>query len=154
MRANYAARPMSPPPENDQYCKQAMTQLAEASPERAVTEQPGALELDNHLGIRHASALFTTMYAASRALVLAAVGEAGTAQFVESTTTYPFIPLGPVTSTAEPEGEGWDSLGAELEGGRAVELRTAVTSANEDGRTVSTLGATWRVEPSGAAAGG
>ena len=133
--------------ENDRYAEQAMTRLVEATPERAVTEQPGALELDNHLGIRHASALYTTMYAASRALVLAALGGAGSARLADSVTTYPFIPLGPVTSVAEPEGKGWDSLAEEIAAGRDVELRTAVTATNEDGRTVATLAATWTAGP-------
>ena len=131
--------------ENDRYCEQALTRLVEATPRRAVTEQPGVRELDNHLGIRHASALFTAMYAASRALVHAAAGEGRSAELVESTTTYPFVPVGPITSVAEPAGGNWDGLAAGGDG--PVELEVAVTSTNEDGRTVSTLAATWRVAP-------
>jgi hypothetical protein len=133
--------------EIDPYAERAGTRVTEATPERAVVEQPGMRELDNHLGIRHASALYTTMYAASQALVRAAAGDTGRARLTESVTTYPYIPVGLVTSVAEPAGGAWDTLGADLAEGRPAELKVRVESSNEDGRTVSTLDSTWRVEP-------
>lgn len=134
--------------EIDPYAERAGTRVTEASPERAVVEQPGLRELDNHLGIRHASALYTTMYAAAQALVRAAAGDAGSrAQLTSSTTTYPFVPVGLITSVAEPAGGGWDTLAGELEAGRPAELSVRVESSNEDGRVVSTLDCSWRVDP-------
>ena len=129
----------------DPYAERAGARVAEAGPERAVVEQPGLRELDNHLGIRHASALYTAMYAASQALVRAAAGDAGSARLTESVTTYPFVPVGLITSVAEPAGGDWDALGGDP--GDPVELRVRVESSNEDGRVVSTLESTWRVEP-------
>ena len=98
---------------NDPYADRAQSTIAEASPERAVVEQPGLRELDNHLGIRHASALYTSMYAAARALVRAAVQDlpgAGEARIESSSTKYPFVPVGLITNTAERSGDGWDLL--------------------------------------------
>jgi hypothetical protein len=131
--------------ETDPYTQRAHSRVVEATPERAVVEQPGLRELDNHLGIRHASALYTTMYAAAQALVRAAVGESASARLTASTTTYPYVPVGLITSVAEPAGGDWEAL----RGGAAspAELQVRVESANEDGRTVSTLDSTWRVEP-------
>jgi hypothetical protein len=154
-RRIYAAPTVGTQVANDPYSEHAQTRLVEATPDRAVTEQPGLRELDNHLAIRHASALYTTMYAASRALVLAAVGETpASARLAESVTTYPYVPVGLITSVAEPDGDGWESLTAELDAGRAVELAASVTASNDDGRTVATLAATWRVEPAAGPAGG
>lgn len=131
--------------ESDPYVLRAGAHVAEASAERAVVEQPGLRELDNHLGIRHASALYTAMYAAAQALVRAAAGDAGRARLTSSVTTYPFVPVGLIRSVAEPAGGDWAALGGEL--AAAAELRVRVESSNEDGRTVSTLDSSWRVEP-------
>jgi hypothetical protein len=114
----------------DPYSERALVQIVEATPTRAVSEQPGVRELDNHLAIRHASALYTAMYAASRALVIAAAGEG--ARLTESVTTYPAVPVGLITSVAEWDGDPGDG-------------RTVVTASNADGRTVGTLAATWAV---------
>ena len=116
--------------ETDPYSERAHVRIVEATPERAVSEQPGLRELDNHLAIRHASALYTAMYAASRALVLAAAGDGARVRLAESVTTYPAVPVGTITSTAE-----WD--------GDPSLRRTQVVASNEDGRTVATLAATW-----------
>jgi acyl-coenzyme A thioesterase PaaI-like protein len=131
----------------DPYAERAGARVTEASPERAVVEQPGLRELDNHLGIRHASALYTTMYAAAQALVRAAAGDTARARLTDSVTTYPYIPVGLVTSVAEPAGGDWVALAGEIEAGRGADLKIRVESSNEDGRTVSTLDSSWRVEP-------
>jgi acyl-coenzyme A thioesterase PaaI-like protein len=140
--------------ENDPYAERAHSTIVEAGPERAVVEQPGLRELDNHLGIRHASALYTCMYAAARALMLASVAEldgAGEARIEESTTAYPFVPVGLITNVATRTGDGWESAASELAAGRAARVGVAVDSTNEDGRTVSTLETTWAIEPAAAA---
>ena len=118
--------------ETDPYSERAQVRIVDATPERAVSEQPGLRELDNHLAIRHASALYTAMYAAARALAVAAAGESELPRLAESVTTYPAVPVGLITSVAE-----WD--------GDPAERRTRVVASNEDGRTVATLDATWTV---------
>ena len=135
---------------NDPYAERAHSTLVEATPERAVVEQPGLRELDNHLGIRHASALYTCMYAAARGLVLAATAEidgAGEARLEESTTAYPFVPVGLITNTATRSEEGWASAAATLADGKAARVGVEVDATNEDGRTVATLATTWSIQP-------
>ena len=135
---------------NDPYAERAHSTLTEATPQRAVVEQPGLRELDNHLGIRHASALYTCMYAAARALVLAAAQEldgAGEARLEESTTTYPFVPVGLITNTATRSGDGWEQAAASLAGGEPARVGVDVDATNEDGRTVATLATVWSIQP-------
>jgi acyl-coenzyme A thioesterase PaaI-like protein len=135
---------------NDPYAARAQSTIAEASPERAVVEQPGLRELDNHLGIRHASALYTSMYAAARALVHAALTDlpgAGQARLESSETKYPFVPVGLITNTAERSGDGWESAAEELAAGRTARVGVYVDATNEDDRTVSTLETVWAIQP-------
>jgi hypothetical protein len=134
----------------DPYVEHVRARVVEAGPRRAVVEQPADDEIANHVMVRHASSLYTAAYAAARELVLAALGErAGSVdvRLEESEIAYRQVGLGLITSTAEPQGEGWGSLAAGVDAGRKVRLETSVVSAGEDGKTVVTLDARWSVAP-------
>lgn len=129
------------PPESP-YAAHVGTRLLDASPQRAVVEQPALGELDNHVGIRHASALYAAAWAASHALVRAALGERASAWLDASEIRYEQVPLGPITTVAEPAGGDWDAPVRE-----GAELRATAISTNEHGKTVVALDTTWRVGP-------
>lgn len=136
----------------DAYVEHLRVRPGEAGPDRVVVEQPADPEVDNHVRVRHASALYAAAYEAARRLVLAAVGERGdsvTVSLVDSEIAYTAVGLGVLTSAAEPRGEGWDSLAAALEAGEAVTLATSVASTDPDGKTVVTLDASFEVAPAG-----
>lgn len=126
--------------------------VVEADASHAVARQPASSELDNHLGARHAGALFTVGYAASRALVAAALGpnsEAVNAQMVDGDITYEkVVGVEAVAATAEPAADDWQALLTRISAGEAVQLRTAVTLRNEQGKTVTAMSVCWRVSPS------
>lgn len=130
----------------DPYVEYAQTTLTEASPERAVVEQPAASFLDNHVGVRHASALFTAGHEAARALVLATLGgrDDVRAELVQSDVHYSNVGFGTVTSEAEPVGDGWSAAGD----GQPVELEALVTGRDEAGKTVFTVSERWSLTPS------
>jgi Domain of unknown function (DUF4442) len=135
-----ASTPSLPP-----YAAHVGVRLLCASPLRARVEQPALAELDNHVGIRHASALYAAAWAASDALVRAALAAAGTTlrpRLADSEIRYEQVPLGPITTVAEPAGGDW---AAPAHAG--TELRVAATSTNDHGRTVVALATTWRVGP-------
>jgi len=125
--------------------------IAEVSATRVVVEQPAAPELDNHVGVRHASALHSAGYEASRALVAAALGEWHRPEDLhleESEISYTAVGLGPLTTTAEPTGEGWDRLPFEsAEDIDGVTLTSAVTTTNQEGKAVAHLRVRWRLAP-------
>ncbi len=135
----------------DPFVEHTYARVVEAGPERAVVEQPPARALDNHLAVRHASALYAAAYEASRTLVLAAAaatGERVTIAPRRSELVYKAMPLGSIRSTATPAGPGWNTLAADLRGGAAVELATTVESTNEEGKAVVNVELSWRVEAS------
>lgn len=135
---------------HDPYVDHLDTTVIDAAPTRAVVEQPASACLGNHVGVRHASALYTAGHAAARALVLAALGDrAGSAglHLVESEIAYVHVGFGLITTTAEPAGGGWDSLDSD----GPVDLDVSATGTDENGKTVVTLATRWRVEPAVAA---
>jgi acyl-coenzyme A thioesterase PaaI-like protein len=135
---------------SDPYSDHVLSRVTEATATRAVVEQPMEPEVDNHVKVRHASALYTAAYEAARQLVLAALGDrAGSVEvrLADSEIKYTAVGLGLLTSTAEPQGAGWDTLAEELDAGRAVELESFVSSDDPGGKTVATLAARWTVTP-------
>jgi hypothetical protein len=117
-----------------------------------VVEQRPAPELDNHVGVRHAGALFAVGHAASRALVAAALGqraESTEVQLLDSEVIYEKAALGSVTATAEPAADDWDSLLSRISEGQVAQLPTAVTVRNEDGKTVTSITICWQASPGG-----
>jgi hypothetical protein len=125
--------------------------IAELSSARVVVEQPAAPELDNHVGVRHASALHSAGYEASRALVVAALGERYRSEdlrFEESEISYTAVGLGPLTTTAEPAGEGWGRLpGESTEDTDGISLISTVTTTNQEGKVVARLRVRWTLAP-------
>ncbi|HEX6753007.1 MAG TPA: DUF4442 domain-containing protein [Solirubrobacterales bacterium] len=125
--------------------------VTEVSSRRVVVEQPAAPELDNHVGVRHASALHSAGYEASRALVVAALGEQCRSEDLrleESEISYTAVGLGPLTTTAEPTGEEWDRLpvapAEEMDG---IALTSTATTTNQEGKVVARLHARWVLAP-------
>jgi len=140
-------------PDEDPFLEFAGSNVVEADARHAVAQQCPAPELDNHAGVRHAGALFTVGYAASRALVAAALeskAESAKAQMVDSEIAYEKLVSGElVTASAEPAGDDWESLLARISDGEAVKLPTSVTLRNEAGKTVTAMSVCWQVTPSG-----
>lgn len=115
-----------------------------ADPQGATVEQAADGELDNHLGVRHASALYAGAYAASRALVLAALAAhrpGAPCRMTSSELSYRRIPKGVIRNHATPAGDEWELLAT----GEELELHTEVVSVGEDGKVVLELSATWSV---------
>ena len=134
----------------DDYAGYLRVTVVEAGPERAVVQQPPDPEVDNHVKVRHASALWTAGHEAARQLVLAALGERAASvdlSVAGSEIAYKQVGLGVLTSTAEPAGSGWDSLAADLDAGREAQLETAVVTADPGGKVVVTLDLRWSVKP-------
>ncbi|HEX8743543.1 MAG TPA: hypothetical protein VF712_10445 [Thermoleophilaceae bacterium] len=102
--------------------------LVESSPRRAVVVQADAAELDNHIGVRHAGALYGAAQGASHALALAAHGPAGLLP-VHTSVACQAMGVGPTTTVAEPR------AGAPL-GTRAV-------TTTADGTPVLTVDVDW-----------
>jgi acyl-coenzyme A thioesterase PaaI-like protein len=138
-------------PDEDPLLEFAGSNVVEADARHAVAEQRPAPELDNHAGVRHAGALFTVGYAASRALIAAALAsrsETARARMVDSEIAYEKVVSGElVTATAEPAAADWDSLLLRAADGEAVQLPTSVTLRNEAGRTVTAMSLSWEVSP-------
>ncbi|MDQ3934945.1 MAG: DUF4442 domain-containing protein [Actinomycetota bacterium] len=134
----------------ERFAERVHARLVAAGPQRVVVVQPHLPELANHIGVRHAGALYAGAYEAARALVLAALGELASRvrlSVAESRIQYEAMGVGPVTSVAATRGEGWESLHDDAATGRAATLETAVVSTGPGGETVVTLDLTWRVEP-------
>jgi acyl-coenzyme A thioesterase PaaI-like protein len=130
----------------DPYSDHTLSRVLEATPERAVVEQPMEPEVDNHVKVRHASALYAAAYEAARQLVVAALGDRADSvevRLADSEIKYAAVGLGTLTSTAEPQGEGWDKL----DSGEELELDSLVTTTDPNGKTVTTLTVRWQVLP-------
>jgi acyl-coenzyme A thioesterase PaaI-like protein len=135
----------------DPFVEFSASKVLEADDRHAIAEQDSAPELDNHAGVRHAGALFAVGYAASRALVAAAlapVADSVSVELSESGIEYHKVVAGQkVRATAEPRDETWDGLLAQALAGEAVQLGTAVTLRGEDGATMTEMSASWQVTP-------
>jgi len=111
----------------------------EAGADRAVVQQDAAEVLDNHVGVRHASALFTAGHQASRALLATALGEDVRKELLESDVQYVNVGFGLLTSTARPAGGAWPPLDAPV-----LELEVEVATEDEQGKTVARINERWR----------
>jgi acyl-coenzyme A thioesterase PaaI-like protein len=135
----------------DPFVEFAGSTVVEADAKHAVAEQRPVPELDNHAGVRHAGALFAVGYAASRALVAAAlepITEPLTTSMVDSEIAYERVVAGElVTATAEPSGDDWGSLLGRVSEGETVQLPTSVTLRNENQKTVTAMSVCWQVAP-------
>ena len=130
----------------DPYSEHTLSRVLEATPSRAVVEQPMEPEVDNHVKVRHASALYAAAYEAARQLVIAALGDRAASvevRLADSEIKYAAVGLGTLTSTAEPLGDAWQKLDVDGE----VELDCLVTTTDPDGKTVTTLSVRWQVLP-------
>jgi acyl-coenzyme A thioesterase PaaI-like protein len=129
----------------DPYSDHTLCRVLEATAARAVVEQPMEPEVDNHVKVRHASALYAAAYEAARQLVISALGDLADSvevRLADSEIGYRAVGLGTLTSTAEPVGEAWETLD---EG--ETELDCLVTTTDPDGKTVTTLSVRWQVLP-------
>lgn len=138
--------------ETEPFVSYARATVTEARPARVVVEQPAAPELDNHVGVRHASALHSAGYEASRALVAAAAGGIweGQIRLEQSEIEYVAVGLGKLTTCAEPTGDGWDRLSTEpAEALARLTLTASVTTTNEEGKVVARLELSWTLSASG-----
>ena len=128
--------------------------VLEAGPSRAVASQAQAPELSNHVGARHAGALFTVGYAASRALVKAALeaeGEDLEAQMSEAEVVYEKVVMaGTVAATAEPAGD-WAQALARVTTDQPGRLQTTVTLRNQSEVMVMVMSVGWDVTREGEA---
>jgi hypothetical protein len=104
----------------DAFPTHCHTDVTHATPVRAVAVQHASRDLDNHVGVRHASALFTAAYAAARALLDAALRDSAPpgstssdrsvrceARMVNFDISYKGIPQYEIVSEAVPDGDGW-----------------------------------------------
>lgn len=133
----------------ERLAERSGVRVVETTADRVVVEQPAVRELDNHVGVRHASALFVAAHEAARLLVLEALrgADARAEPFlIDSEISYETMPVGTITSTAEPTGEAW---GPVIAGHRddADELVASVISSNSEGKTVTSLVTRWRLGP-------
>ena len=134
--------------DEDPFVGLAGTTVVEADSRRAVARQEAVAELDNHARLRHAGALFAAGYAASRALVAAALGPRASsfeAMIGDSEITYQNVVRGAVIATAEPADQGWDEALAKLADGREAQLRTAVKLRSEEGTVTTAMTVLWQV---------
>jgi hypothetical protein len=125
---------------------------AACGPERATVMQPASPTLDNHVGVRHASALHAAGYAAARALAAAAVATVDAdaeLSLQSSEISYKSMGLGALETIAEPAGDDWGAKIEQLRRGDPVALRCAVTTRNEQGRNVAELTVDWLAAPRG-----
>lgn len=137
----------------DPFVELSATEVVEADERHAIAEQRSAPELDNHAGVRHAGALFAVGYAASRALVGAALAPAAdsvSVELSESTIDYQRVVSGQkVRATAEPADETWDTHLSKALSGEPVRLGTAVVTQGEDATTMTEMSVFWQVTPRG-----
>lgn len=135
----------------DPFVEFSASKVLEADERHAIAEQASAPELDNHAGVRHAGALFAVGYAASQALVSAALAPVSDTVGVELSETeieYHKVVAGQkVRATAEPRDETWDTDLAQALAGEAAQLETSVTLRGEDGAAMTEMSATWQVTP-------
>jgi acyl-coenzyme A thioesterase PaaI-like protein len=123
--------------------------VLEADPNRAVVSQSPSPELTNHIGARHAGALFTVGYAASRALVEAAVEARDgdlEAQMSKGEVVYEKVVMADtVAATAEPAADDWPQTLAQVSSSEPARLQTTVTLRNESDVTVMVMSVGWEV---------
>ena len=134
--------------ENDAYAAYCRATVVDAGAERAVVQQPPDPEVDNHVKVRHASALYAAAYEAARQLVLAALGERAASadvRLADSEIAYKQVGLGVITSSAAADGPGWDTIAADLDAGGEVQLDCTVDSVDPGGKTVVTLTTRWAI---------
>jgi acyl-coenzyme A thioesterase PaaI-like protein len=133
----------------DPFLEFTASSVVEADEVHAVAEQRATPQLDNHAGVRHAGALFAVGYAASRALVAAALGPYSVvARMSDSEVSYDKVVAGQrVTATAEPSAADWELLLQRAAAGESVILPTTVTLRNEEGKTVTAMSVCWQAEP-------
>ena len=138
----------------DPFLEHAALSVREADEQHAVVEQSADPTLANHAGIRHAGALFTVGYAASRALVAAALAESTGAvrvKMIDSEIDYTkAVSTQRVEAVAKPDA-GWESSLGQATSEGAI-LPTEVTLRDEEGNTVATMKVLWQADP--LAAGG
>jgi acyl-coenzyme A thioesterase PaaI-like protein len=128
---------------HDRFIDWLETRVVESTPAKSVVQQPDAPPLGNHVGVRHASAIYAAAYEASRALVRAALGEradSAPVALIGTSIAYTRVGMGPLTFVAEPEGDGWDTV---ADG--AGELTVSVTGTDQNGKTVASMTARWSV---------
>jgi hypothetical protein len=108
--------------------------VTERGPDRAVVVQDDRPELANHVGVRHASAVYLAGLEASRELATAIAGDGVTVELAESDIRYGSVPSGTIAYTAEP---------------LAVTRHRVATRvvADVDGREVATLDVVWLLAP-------
>jgi acyl-coenzyme A thioesterase PaaI-like protein len=142
----------------DPFAEVSATTLVEADERHAIVEQRPAPELENHTGARHAGALFAVGYAASRALVAAAltpVADSVTVELSETGIDYQRVVAGQkVQATAEPGDETWETCLSRASAGEAVQLLTSVILRTEGEKTVAEMSVSWRVTPRNEAGSG
>jgi len=134
------------------FLASAGVRMADCDSGRAVVLQPPVPELENHVGVRHASALHAAGYAAGQALVEAAVAELE--EDVElrlqgSEIAYKAMGLGELETVAEPAGGGWEGELEQLRAGSSVELTCTAATTNAEGKAVAELTLTWLAAPAG-----
>jgi len=112
------------------FLRMAGVQLGSCGPDRATVVQPPVPELENHVGVRHASALHAAGYAAARALAEAAIAAAGSSarlRLKQSEIAYKAMGLGSLETVAEPADEEWEAAIAGLDCGDSVVLRCSAS---------------------------
>jgi acyl-coenzyme A thioesterase PaaI-like protein len=142
----------------DPFTEVSATTLVEADERHAIAEQRPAPELENHAGARHAGALFAVGYAASQALVAAALTPLANSVTVELSETgidYQRVVAGQkVQATAEPRDETWETGLSRASAGESVQLVTSVTLRTEGEKAVAEMSVSWRVTPRNEAGSG
>ncbi|HEX2393414.1 MAG TPA: DUF4442 domain-containing protein [Solirubrobacterales bacterium] len=134
------------------FLAMAGVRVSACGPERAIVTQPATAELENHVAVRHASALNAAGYAAARALAGAAVAASGSdaeLRLRHSEIAYKAMGLGELATVAEPADEGWEAAIEQLRGGEVVALRCVVITRNEQGQVVAELSVEWAAAPRG-----
>jgi hypothetical protein len=128
----------------------AGVRMADCDSDRAVVLQPLVPELENHVGVRHASALHAAGYAAGLALVEAAVAELDGSvelRLQGSEIAYKAMGLGELETVAEPSAGGWETQLEQLRAGSSVELACTATTTNAEGKAVAELTLSWIATP-------
>jgi len=113
--------------------RRAHTGLLTLSAQEVVTRQQDHPDLSNHVGVRHASALYLGALEASRQLVVA-ISRDSHPVLREAEISYGSVPAGVLDFRATPAGDA---------GAEALTVEVVATSL---GRPVATLTATWAVE--------
>jgi acyl-coenzyme A thioesterase PaaI-like protein len=124
--------------------------VVDASSGRVVVQQEAANYLDNHVGVRHASALHAAAYEAARLLVANAVDPLALAASVRlqvGDIEYVTVGIGVLTTVAEPSGDDWSSLGAGLTATADVTLDCVAVTSDAQGKTVARLRSSWIMTP-------